>query len=333
MNALVTGGGGFIGSALVHELLKCGFRVTSFSRGDYPDLMRKGVVIKRGDLCNSEAVLKACEGIDIIFHVASKAGIWGSYKDFYDTNVTGTANIVYACKTLKIKRLIYTSTASVVFDGNDIEGSNESLPYPSHPLSHYTTTKALAEQYVLKADSISLRTIVLRPHIVIGPGDNHLIPKVIAQAGAGQLRQIGDGKNKVDIAYIDNVISAHICAAQAIENPEVTGKAYFISNGEPVLLWDYINKILLEAGLKPVSKSVSAGTALIVASFSELFHKMFKIKSEPRLTRFLVYELSRSHWFDIHAARRLLNYNPEISNMEGLKRLARSFCLNSSDKD
>ncbi len=176
MKALVTGGGGFIGSALVRELVKRGFNVTSFSRGDYPELKQIGVVVKRGDLCDRESVLNACDGVDIIFHVAAKAGIWGSYKDYYMTNVRGTENIVYACKKKKTKWLIYTSSASVVFDGSDIKGSNESLSYPHRPLSNYTATKALAEQCVLNADSTSLKTLALRPHIVLGPGDNHLIP-------------------------------------------------------------------------------------------------------------------------------------------------------------
>ncbi len=168
MNALVTGGGGFIGSALVNELVCRGFSVTSFSRGDYPELRKLGVKLKCGDLADIAAVLDACSGMDIVFHVAAKAGIWGSYQEYYSTNVLGTENIVRACREKKISRLIYTSSASVVFNGNDIEGSNESLPYPSRSLSHYAATKALAEKYVLKSDSENLKTIALRPHIVLG---------------------------------------------------------------------------------------------------------------------------------------------------------------------
>lgn len=322
MRALVTGGGGFIGSALVHELVKTGFNITSFSRGDYPELRKNGVVVKMGDISDREAVLNACDDIDIVFHVAAKAGIWGSYRDYYMTNVRGTENIVYACKEKKIKWLIYTSSASVVFDGIDINGSNESLPYPSQPLSNYTATKALAEQCVMKANSNSLKTLALRPHIVLGPGDNHLIPRLIAQARAGKLRQIGSGRNLTDISYIDNVVAAHICAVKAImKNPDVSGKAYFISNGEPVLLWDFINEVLKNAGLEPINKSVPVKAALIYSAVTEMFHKIFRIKQEPRLTRFLVYELAKSHWFDIDASRKLLNYNPEISNLAGLKKL------------
>jgi 2-alkyl-3-oxoalkanoate reductase len=312
MKALVTGGGGFIGSALVHELVKRGFSVTSLSRGDYPELRHIGVIIKRGDLTDKDAVLNACDGMDIVFHVAAKAGFWGSYKEYYSTNVLGTENIVSACREKKINWLIYTSSASVVFNGTDIEGSDESLPYPCNPLSHYIATKALSEKYVLNANSDSLKTIALRPHIVLGPGDKHLVPRIIALAKAGKLRRIGNGKNKTDISYIDNVVMAHLCAAEAIRNnPDAPGKAYFISDGEPVFLWDHINIILKIEGLNPVTKAIPERAAYIFSALLEFFFNILMIKKDPRMTRFLVRELSRSHWFDISAARKMLDYNPE----------------------
>jgi nucleoside-diphosphate-sugar epimerase len=312
MNALVTGGGGFIGSALVRALLNQGFKVTNFSRGDYPELRNIGAIMKRGDLCNKEEVLHSCENIDIVFHVAAKAGIWGDYGDYYNVNVKGTENIVNACLKNKIKWLIYTSSASVVFGRDDIKGLDESLPYPDRPLSNYTATKALAEQYVLEADSAILKTIVLRPHIVLGPGDNHLVPRIIERSRAGKLRQIGNGKNRVDISYIDNVVTAHLCAAQAIQNnPEASGKAYFISNGAPVILWDHINMILRKEGLDPIKTLLPEKSAYIIACLLEIIYNILRIKKEPRLTRFLVHELSKSHWFDITAAHKLLGFDPK----------------------
>ncbi len=323
MNALVTGGGGFIGSALVNELVKRGFRVTSFSRNDYPALRKIGVVVKRGDLSDASSVLEACKDIDIVFHVAAKAGITGNYRDYYRTNVTGTGNIIHACKMNKIKYLISTSSASVVFDGSNIEGSDESLPYPARPVSYYTATKALAEQLVLQANSPTLRTLSLRPHLVYGPGDNHLFPRIISRAKTGRLLRIGDGRNLIDVTYIDNIVSAHINAAQAmISNPEVTGKAYFITNGEPVPLWDFLNMMLIISGYESILKSVPARAALLFSGLTEAFYKIFLKSREPMLTRFLVSELIHSHWFDITRARRLLNYNPGISNIESLKKMA-----------
>lgn len=325
MKAFITGGGGFIGSALAFELVKKGFRVTSFSRNDYPNLRKIGVDIKRGDISDTYSVLKACEDMDIIFHVAAKAGIAGYYGDYYKTNVTGTGNIINACKINKIKYLIYTSSASVVFNGSNIEGSDESLPYPSRTLSFYTATKALAEQMVLQTNSSNLRTLALRPHLVYGPGDNHLFPEIILRYKAGMLRRIGNGKNLIDVSYIENVTAAHINAAQAIIcKPEVTGKAYFITNGEPVPLWDFLNMMLCISGYEPIRKSIPAWTAFIFSGLAEALNMIFLRSREPILPRFLVSELTRSHWFDIGRARRLLNYNPEISNIEGLKKMMES---------
>jgi len=322
MKAFITGGGGFIGYALACELVKRGFKVTSFSRNDYPALRDIGAEVSRGDISDISSVSKACNDMDIVFHVAAKAGTSGYYMDYFKTNVTGTSNIIRACKINKIKYLIYTSSASVVFNGNNIEGSDESLPYPPHPVSHYTATKAIAEQLTLKADSPDLRTLALRPHLVYGLGDNHLIPGIISRAKTGSLRRIGSCKNLVDVSYIDNVVAAHINAAKAImENPEVSGNSFFITNGEPVLLWDFIDEILWTSGLEPVKKRVPAGPAILFSHMSQAFHRLFLKDQESILTPFIVNELIRSHWFNISKARRHLNYNPVISNFEGLKRM------------
>jgi len=320
MKALVTGGGGFIGSALTHALLKKGCDVTSFSRGDYPGLRESGIRTLRGDLSDLNIVMESTENVDSVFHVAAKAGISGCYSDYYSTNVTGTANIIKACRKNNVKYLIYTSSASVVFNGADINGTDESLPYPVNPLSYYTATKAMAEKLVLEADSPSLRTLSLRPHLVYGTGDNHLFPRIRKQSESGRLRQIGNGRNLIDVSYIDNVIAAHLNAAEALaSNPEASGKAYFITNGEPVLLWDFLNEMLRMSGLKPVSKSIPVWAASAFAVLDEVIHKTIIRNREPFLTRFLVSELSLSHWFDISRARSLLSYNPMISNIEGLK--------------
>jgi len=323
MNILVTGGGGFIGGALVNRLVAQGYRVTSFSRNDYPQLREKGVDVIRGNLENLESVSKACAGVETVFHVAAKAGLWGDYQEYYRTNVLGTKNLIRSCRENRVNKLIYTSSASVVFNGKSIEGRNESLPYPSRHLSHYTATKAEAEQCILEANSPALKTLSLRPHLVWGPGDNHLIPGVLEKAVAGKLRQIGAKDHLVDTTFIDNAVAAHLCAINAIEkNPEVAGKSYFISNGEPCFLWKFINRVLKSAGVSPVDKKISVGIALSTACLVEWIYKAFSIRSEPSLTRFLIKELTVAHWFDISAACNLLGYEPEITIEEGLSKLA-----------
>ena len=323
MNALVTGGGGFLGQAIVRALRARGDSVRSLSRQDYPALRDIGVEQVRGDVANAAAVSAAARGCDIVFHVAAKAGIWGAYADYHRANVLGTENVIAACRQHGIRRLVHTSSPSVVFSGQDMEGVDESVPYPAHFEAHYPHTKALAEQLVLKANSPTLATVALRPHLIWGPGDNHLLPRLIARAKAGQLRRIGTQRKLVDTVFIENAADAHLLAADALApGAACAGKAYFISNGEPIPLWDMVNRMLAAAGLPPVTRSVPVPVAMALAWGFESVARLTASEREPRLTRFVVREMSTAHWFDIAAAKRDFGYVPRVSTEEGLRRLA-----------
>lgn len=322
MRALVTGGGGFLGKAIVQRLRQRGDAVRSFSRGDYPELRALGVEVIRGELANAAAVESAADGCDIIFHVAAKAGIWGPYPDYYQTNVVGTQNVLQACRAHAIPRLVYTSSPSVVFNGQDMEGIDESAPYPMRFDAAYPQTKALAEQLVLKANRAELATVALRPHLIWGPGDNHLVPRILARGRAGTLRRIGDRPNLVDCVYIDNAAAAHLLAAERLApGSPVAGKTYFITQGEPLPLWDLVNRILHAGGLPPVRRTIAPRLAFCVGGLFELVYRLGRIRSEPRMTRFVARELSTAHWFNIDAARRDLGYQPTVSIEEGMRRL------------
>ena len=321
MKALVTGGGGFLGGAIIRLLWERGDEVHSFSRGDYPELARMGAVQHRGDLADRAAVNRAAEGCDVVFHVAAKAGIWGKYADYHRANVVGTENVIAACTSNGVGRLVFTSSPSVVFDGSDIEGGDELLPYPTHYEAHYPRTKAMAERLVIAADSPFLSTVSLRPHLIWGPGDNHLTPRIIARGKDGKLRRIGKRECLVDTIYVDNAARAHILAADRLSSGGVAGKVYFISNGEPVPLWEMVDRILKAAGLPPVTRSIPVGLALAAGTVCETLWSAFGLPGEPPMTRFVAREMATAHWFDISAARRDLGYSPEVSIDEGLKRL------------
>jgi 2-alkyl-3-oxoalkanoate reductase len=325
MNALVTGGGGFLGSAIVRQLCQRGNAVHSLSRRHYPELASLGVAQYQGDVADAIAVSRAAAGCGLVFHVAAKAGIGGCYRDYHRANVIGTANVLAACRDHGITRLVYTSSPSVIFDGRDMAGVNESVPYPSHYEAAYPQTKALAERMVLHANGAALATVALRPHLIWGPGDNHLIPRILARGRAGRLRRIGPESKFIDSVYVDNAADAHLLAADRLApGSPIAGKAYFITQGEPVPLWDFVNRILHVAGLDPVTRSVPAGLAYAVGWLLEMVYALFRRDSEPPLTRFVARELATAHWFDIRAARRDLGYEPKVSLDEGLHRLRES---------
>ena len=322
MKALVTGGGGFLGKAIVRALLQRGIEVHSFSRGEYPALAELGVKQHRGNLVDANAIARAAEGSDVVFHVAAKPGIWGDYDDYHQANVIATQNVIAACRRHGIRKLVHTSSPSVVFDGRDMEGINESVPYPDHFKAHYPRTKALAEQIVRTANDAQLATVSLRPHLIWGPGDNHLLPRLVARARSGQLARIGTNKNLIDTIYIDNAADAHLLAADRLSpGSAIAGKVYFISQGDPVPMWDMINRLLDAAGAPPVTRRVPRWLAMLLATGFEIAHRVTGRRGEPRLTRFVVSEMSTAHWFDISAARRDLGYAPRISIAEGLERL------------
>ena len=263
MKALVTGGGGFLGGAIVRLLRERGDEVRSFARGAYPALEAAGVEVHRGNLGDAAAVSRAVQGMDVVFHVAALPGVWGPYADYHRTNVSGTEHVLAGCRRHEVRRLVFTSTPSVVYGGRDIEGGDESLPYASTFSTHYPRTKAVAERMVLAADGERLSTVALRPHLVWGPRDNHLVPRIVARGRAGRLRLIGDRPNVVDTVYVDNAADAHLAAADRLApGAPCAGKAYFISNGEPLPLAEITNGILAAAGLPPVTKRIPVPVAV-----------------------------------------------------------------------
>lgn len=322
MRALVTGGGGFLGGAIVRRLVERGSSVRTFQRGHYQQLDELGVEQVRGDIADADAVSRVVGGCDIVFHVAAKVDPWGAYQPFHRTNVVGTENVLAAMRSCGVPKLVYTSTPSVVHSGGDLAGVDESVPYPEHFEAAYPQTKAMAEMAVLAANEDDLLTVVLRPRLIWGPEDTNLVPQLVARARAGRLRLVGDGSNLVDTVYIDNAVDAHLLAADCLEpGASCAGRPYFISNGEPWPMKKIINGILGAAGLPPEERSVPLKAALVAGAVFENIYKVFPTRGGPRMSRFVARNFATAHWFDISAARRDLGYEPRISIEEGLARL------------
>jgi len=326
VKALVTGGGGYLGGAVVRALLKRDDDVHSLQRGDYPELQRLGVTVHKGDMTVLQTVIDASKDCEVIFHIAGMTGVWGPYEDYYRTNVTGTQCVIDACIANDIHRLVYTSSPSVVFDGSDKENINEAAPYPDKYFNHYQRTKATAEQLVLAANNDWLSTVALRPHLIWGPGDPHLVGRIISRAKTGRLRLARNRRNLVDTTYIDNAVDAHLAAADRLDvGAACAGKAYFISNGEPLPMSALINRILDAAGMATIDKTLPDNLLYLAGQISEWLYWLLNIKKEPLMTRFIARQLTCSHWYDISAAKRDLGYQPRVSIEQGMKILEQSF--------
>ena len=366
---LVTGGTGFLGRRLVDRLLAEGRRVAILGRTPAPDLAARGVRFIRASLDDPAAVTAACENVETVFHVAAKVGVWGRYDDFFRINVLGTRALLEGARRHGVKNFVHTSTPSVVYNGRALANADESLPLTTACPSPYPLTKAIAEHEVLAASSETLRTIALRPHLIWGVGDPHLVPRVLARARAGRLRIVGQGTNRVDMVHVENAVDAHLLAETALKKchllrdtslssspatdleschliddnlsapdaasrpfatPSVSpapfravaaGRAYFITNGEPVVLWEWINQLLVGLGEKPVTRHLSLPAASALGAVCETLWRVLPLRGEPPMTRFIAAELAKDHWFNLAAARRDLGYEPRVSMAAGTAEL------------
>jgi nucleoside-diphosphate-sugar epimerase len=326
LKALVTGAGGFLGGAIARALRDRGDEVRGFSRGEHPELAAQGIEQHQGDVVDREAVTAAARGVDIVFHVAAKVGAGGRAADYYATNVTGTENVIAACGKCGVPALVFTSTPSVVSGVTDLEGVDESVGYATHYEAEYGRTKAEAERLVLSSASDALRTVALRPPLIWGPNDTSLLPRVIERGRSGALRRIKGPPTLADITYIDDAVQAHLCAADRLltggdEARQISGRPYFVSSGDPVEIWDFLNGLLEAAGVDPVRKSISPRTALMAAWVFEKVHALSGAEGDPRMSRWMVRQLTTPRWFDIGAARRDLGYDPQVSLEDGMRRL------------
>jgi len=319
MRVLVTGGGGFLGSCIAKKLHARGDRVRVLGRRKYTHL-DSGIESIACDIRDKEGVSSAVAGCDAVFHTAAIPGVWGDHEKYHGINVEGTANVIAACREHGVKKLIFTSSPSVVFGESDLKNVDESAPYPDSYLCHYPKTKAEAERLVSEANEVEgLSTVSLRPHLIWGVGDPHLVPRIVSRALKRKLVRVGDGRNLVDIIHVENAAHAHIQACDALTpGSKVAGQCYFISDDTPVNLWDWIDNLLRALDCPPVEKTVSYRTARWMGAGLEKIYGVLKIEKEPPMTRFVAAQLATSHYFNIAKAKRDFGYQPVIGQKEGM---------------
>ena len=317
VKVLVTGGGGFLGLAIVRELLARGHAPTSFSRSSHPELDELDVPSMRGDLDNEAAVFDAIEGHDAAIHCAAKAGVWGRRDDYVRANVNGTRHVVEACFRHGVQRLVFTSSPSVCFDGNDHVRAKNDLPYPRRYLCHYPETKAMGERTVLRSNGKSgLATCAIRPHLIFGPGDPHLIPRLVDRGRKKRLAIIGDGDNEVSLTFVENAAAAHVDALEAFDahgpDSDHAGRAYFLGQEEPVKLWEWVARLFERLDVPRVRRRIPHSLAYAGGAVCELLWNLTGMKNEPPMTRFVASQLATSHSYDLEPARRDFGYHERV---------------------
>jgi UDP-glucose 4-epimerase len=299
---VVTGGAGFIGSNLVHALLRAGHRVRvldDLSSGRLVNLndVAGDVELIHGDVRDQEAVTRAVAGAQLVFHEAAIASVARSVDDpitSNEVNVAGTLNLLVAARDADVERVVYASSAAVY-------GDADSLPLhegmPTRPVSPYGVSKLAGERYLEAfTRTWGLPTIALRYLNVFGPRQNPgsdyaaAIPRFISCTLTGEAPTVfGDGEQARDFVFVDDVVRANMLASVA---PEAAwGGAFNIGRGER----------------RTVNELLAAIRSLIPGDHPDPIH------APPRPGEI------RDSWSDITAAREALRYQPLTGFEDGLR--------------
>lgn len=326
---LVTGGGGYLGSHIVLRLQQEGFEPWVFGRRAYPELEAQGLRCIRGDVRDNEALKAALDGVEVVFHTAARVGYWGSYESYAETNIEGTQRLLDEAVKAGVKRLIYTSTPSVVVGEEGLKpGADETQPFPERYLSNYGPTKAEAERRVLAANRPgTFVTGAIRPHLIFGPKDTQVVPRLIHHAKRGTIARVGDGRNLTDVTYIDNAVDAHLQLEAALRAPDspAAGEAFFIGQERPVNLWDFVGEVLAGVGAPPVSRRISFKAAYRLGWFLEGVFQLMPEDKEPPMTRMAAVMLGHSHSFSHAKAERMFGYTPRVRLEEAMTKTVAYF--------
>ena len=321
----MTGTGSLLLGGLASELLRRGDEVVCLQRRPAAFMGHQNAHEVLADICNADAVALAAKGCDAIIHGAARVGVVGSQKEFYDTNVHGTENILRAAEQQSISRLVFVSTPSVAHTGASLVGAPAGQAEIGRSRSYYAESKAIAERTVLNARNSQLAVVAIRPHLVWGPGDTQLVGRIVERAKSGRLAVVGTGNALVDSTYIDNAISAHIAALDALHiGSACDGKAYVVSNGEPRTVNELMRSMCESAGVPFEPRHLSLTLGIRLGSLVERLWPLMQ-SSEPPITRFIAEQLGTAHWFDQRVVHNDLKWAPSVTLDEGFKQLTQWF--------
>lgn len=314
---LVTGASGVLGSGVARDLLAQGVEVATLQRR--PTNL-DGAREIRGSITDDDTVRRALTGVDTVVHVAAKVSVSGPGHEFEHVNVEGTRLLLAAAREAGVSRFIHISSPSVAHSGSSIIGDGAEPADPAHARGHYARTKAEGELLALRSDAEDFRVLVLRPHLMWGPGDTQLTERIIDRARSRRMPIIGSGAPLVDTLYVANAVDAVVAACHAVDRHH--GEALVVTNGEPRPVGELIRGLARAGGSPEPALRVPAGLARVAGSVIERVWEALPVESgdgEPPLTRFLAEQLSTAHWFDQRRTREVLDWIPRISIDEGMR--------------
>ena len=315
MRVLVTGASGMLGRVTAQRLVARGNEVTVLQRR--PSGLPCAEVL--GDVADPSVTHRAAQGQDAVVHLAAKVDVTGPWAEYARINVGGTRNVLAACAAAGVRRLVHVSSPSVAHAGEPLVGRGADPADPAAARGHYARSKAVAEQEALAADSAALAVLVVRPHLVWGPGDEQLVARIVARARAGRLPLIGSGAALIDTTYVDDAAAALVAAVDACG--PVHGEALVVSGGEPRPVGDVLERLCRAAGVPGPRGRVPTRAAWLAGAAVEGIWAVTGRRSTPPLTRFLAEQLSTAHWFDQRRTRAALRWRPEVGLDEGFARL------------
>lgn len=315
MRVLLTGGTSLIGGEVASRLRDRGDDVVLFQRRSGP----VGFEQRLGDVTDAAAVTAAVAGVDAVVHLAAKAGIAGAWSDYEAVNVRGTANVVAAAFAERVQRFVHISSPSVAHAGESLIGAGADRADPDRARGHYARSKAQAELLALETSSESFPVVVLRPHLIWGPGDKQLVGRIVARAREGRLATVGTGAALTDTTYVTNAADAIIAGLDRA--PEIQGRVFVVSNGQPRPVAELVGRIVRAAGLEPPSLRVPYVAARAGGLVAERIWDRVDRHSDPPMTSFLAEQLATAHWFDQRETRTALQWQPAISLDEGFRLL------------
>lgn len=318
LHILVTGATGFIGGRLASRLAAQGHRVRALVRRAAPELAACGVELVSGDITQADAARSALRGVDAVFHLAAVRDVWGTPETVYrQVNVEGTHSLLAAAKASGVQRFVYCSSVGVArYPGN--LAADETLPY-SQPTSQvlYHRTKAQAEEIALAAQAV-----VVRPVITYGPGDeNGFVTRLIALLAQGRFPRIGNGRNHVDLVYVDDLIAGMVAAWKK----GASGRVYILSGTAPIQVRRLVDEICALLERKPPRVSIPTPVARLAGWGMEMVWKgvlnpLGWSEYVPFITRDKVATLTVDRGFSHARAGLELGYQPQVDYSEGLQR-------------